>query len=185
MLKWELGNLLVRHENVLKKEQKLPVDVRGSKTSVLKLSNSILGDARTSAWETNENQYRCKFQRYYRWTSQQYGIVFWFFISLSYFRTSIAAPFTFCRLSSSTWNYAAELWSSKAFRILHAQLFHARSYDVSDLSISKPISDFWQTAIIKWFTLRDIVMEMFKFSKFDLERATTKSRLYLTRGVSF
>ena len=38
MLKWELGNLLVRHENVLKEEQKLPVDVRGSKTSVLKLS---------------------------------------------------------------------------------------------------------------------------------------------------
>ena len=29
---------MVRHENVLKEEQKLPVDVRGSKTSVLKLS---------------------------------------------------------------------------------------------------------------------------------------------------
>ena len=39
MLKWELGNLLVRHENVLKEEQKLPVYVRGSKTSVLKLSS--------------------------------------------------------------------------------------------------------------------------------------------------
>ena len=38
MLKWELGNSLVRHENVLKEEHKLPVDVRGSKTSVLKLS---------------------------------------------------------------------------------------------------------------------------------------------------
>ena len=38
MLKWALGNLLVRHKNVLKEEQKLPVDVRGSKTSVLKLS---------------------------------------------------------------------------------------------------------------------------------------------------
>ena len=29
---------MVRHENVLKEEQILPVDVRGSKTSVLKLS---------------------------------------------------------------------------------------------------------------------------------------------------
>ena len=38
MLKWELGKSLVRHENVLKEEHKLPVDVRGSKTSVLKLS---------------------------------------------------------------------------------------------------------------------------------------------------
>ena len=39
MLKSELGNSLVRHENVLKEEHKLPVDVCGSKTSVLKLSS--------------------------------------------------------------------------------------------------------------------------------------------------
>ena len=45
----ELGNSLVRHENVLEEEHKLPVDVRGSKTSVRKLSNNSFVQWRPNA----------------------------------------------------------------------------------------------------------------------------------------
>ena len=82
--------------------------------------------------------------------------------------TSIAG-FSFCRLEEM------KLWSL----ILRAQAWHTRSDDVSDISICRPISDFWNSLPLE--SIRGLekgfCMGIFKFSEWDLEQTTTKSTI--------
>ena len=68
-----------------------------------------------------------------------------------------------------------KLWSL----ILRAQAWHTRSDDVSDLSICRPISDFWNSWPLE--SIRGLekgfCMGIFKFFEWDLEQTTTKSTI--------
>ena len=80
---------------------------------------------------------------------------------------------SFASLSSGSrrWNYEV--------LFLRAQAWHTRSDDMSDLSICRPISDFWNSLPLE--SIRGLVkgfcMGIFKFSEWDLEQTTTKSTI--------
>ena len=84
-------------------------------------------------------------------------------------RQSLASLFA----GSRRWNYEV--------LFLHAQAWHTRSDDVSDLSICRPISDFWNSLPLE--SIRGLVkgfcMWIFKFSEWDLEQTTTKSTIII------
>ena len=89
--------------------------------------------------------------------------------------TLIAACLSFCRLEEMKFILSL---------ILCAQAWDTRSDDVSDLSISRPVSDFqfWNSSYLE--TLARFCMEMLKFSKFDLEQTTTKSTINIIVYIS-
>jgi len=76
--------------------------------------------------------------------------------------------------------------SRPKLRALRAEAWHARSDDAPDLSI--PVSGQFQLSDkMQFSTLRDLakVLEMFKYSEFDLERTTTKSAIIVYISLDF
>ena len=67
MLKGELCSSLVGHENVLKEEQKLSVDISGSKTSVLKLSNLEFATNLAISFRSCQSNREREFHAQLRW----------------------------------------------------------------------------------------------------------------------
>ena len=103
-------------------------DILSLKFTAVELSSDfyVLSCSRTSIWRRNG-----------RWQKK--------FASVWIMR-SFDCGLPFCRLEEM------KLWSP----IFCAQAWNTRSDDVSDLSIARPVSDFWQSAIVIFFTLGDL-----------------------------